>query len=109
MQVQKQFETTEANNAYYNKFMASAPPLEEEHQIHEQGATGDIYGIKETPTLPTNSEGKIPGAKDDQNIWASPNMPPLPQLQKRADVSESMIIIYKNDNSKNKKNLQAVG
>ena len=103
MEVQKQFETTEANNAYYNKFMASAPPLEEEHQIHEQGATGDTAGTKETPTLPTNSEGKIPGAKDDQNIWASPNMPPLPQLQKRADVSESMIIIYKNDNSKNKK------
>ena len=74
MQVQEQFKTTEANNAYYNKFMASAPPLEEEQQIHEQGATGGTVRIKDESTLPINLGENIPGATEDQNIWASPNM-----------------------------------
>ena len=103
MKLQEQYHTAEANNTYYNKYLASAPPAEEEQEIHEQGATVGTARVKDELNLPTNSGEKIPGAKEDQNVWTSPIMP---QLKQKVDISEHMIIIYKSDNSKNKQPLK---
>mgnify|MGYP006924363243 FL=1 len=100
MQMQEEYHTTEANNAFYNQFLASAPPLEEEQTNPEQEATGGKTKVKKEPNLPINSGEKIPGAKDDQSIWTPPTIPP--QLIKKVDTSKHMIIIHKSDISRNK-------
>ena len=102
MQLQEQYHTTEVNNAFFNQYLASAPPQEIEQDNREQEATGGTAKVKEEPNLPINSEEKIPGAKDDQNIWTSPTMPQL----KKVDTSKHMIIVYKSDISKNKQPLK---
>ena len=77
MKLQEHHHTAEVDNNYYNKYLASAPPHEEEQEEKEPGATGGAEKVKKEPTLPTDSGDKIPGAKEDQNMWTTPNMPQL--------------------------------
>ena len=104
MELREKLHTAEVNDIYYNQYLASAPPLEEEQEKEEQGAAGGKEIIKKEPILPTDSETMIPGAKQDQNIWMTTQN--IPQLKKKIDMKKHMIIVYKNENSKNKQTLK---
>ena len=102
LELEELHHTTEVDNNHFNKYLASAPPYEEEHDI-ELGAAGGTKEVKKEPTLPFESVDKIPGSKEDQDMWRIPTMP---LLKTKEDKTGQMIIIYKNKNSKNKQTLK---
>ena len=70
--------TAEVAKNHFNKYLASAPPYEEiVKQEQEHGASGGIEEVKKEPTLPFDSGDKIPGSKEDQDMWIMLNMPLL--------------------------------